>query len=178
LGTDLIHFKDELVRIGNIDLRAQGDSRDALAAASQAATWGEVIRGKIQKAQELAATLKLVVLELDHVERNKVSPTITTEIARLQALIDGRFGSKPTSNPQDIKDGIIAAQALLDNVRRMRDVPPLVTRDPDDVVAQVLNDTVFGTDDGVGDSFCFKEPGAKCTYKLHLSPKKCRMMAP
>lgn len=46
---------------------------------------------------------------------------------------------------------------------------PLPHRDPDDVVAQVLNYTVFGNDDGFDGSFWFKEVGGRCRYTLNIA---------
>ena len=44
-------------------------------------------------------------------------------------------------------------------------------RDPNDVVAQVLNYADFGNDDGANGSFWFKEPGRQCRYRLHGARK-------
>ena len=45
-------------------------------------------------------------------------------------------------------------------------------RDPNDVVGQVLNYTVFGVDEGLSDNFWHKAPSGKCLYRLHISGNK------
>ena len=42
-------------------------------------------------------------------------------------------------------------------------------RDPNDVVAQVLNYTVFGSDEGCCGYFWHKDPSGSCRYRLHIS---------
>jgi hypothetical protein len=39
---------------------------------------------------------------------------------------------------------------------------------PNDVVAQVLNYTVFGYDEGFAESFWHKDPSGTCRYRLHI----------
>jgi hypothetical protein len=59
------------------------------------------------------------------------------------------------------EQGLAIAQNNLNNLKS------LAARDPSDVVAQVLNYTSFGKDEGYGDSFWYKETSGKCHYRLH-----------
>ena len=62
--------------------------------------------------------------------------------------------------------GFALAQKYLDALESFQNAK----RDPNDVVAQVLNYTVFGNDEGNGDSFWYKETSGKCQYRLRISP--------
>jgi hypothetical protein len=53
----------------------------------------------------------------------------------------------------------------------MRESSTQVRPDSSDVVAQVLNYTDFGNDDGADGNFWFKESGSKCRYRLHRAGK-------
>ena len=64
--------------------------------------------------------------------------------------------------------GFKDAKTKLDELEMLQNAQ----RDPDDVVAQVLNYTVFGKDEGSGDSYWFKDPKGTCLYRLHIAFQK------
>ena len=79
--------------------------------------------------------------------------------------------------PQDNKEALAwyakaAAQGYKDAKDRLDKLEAAqnVKRDPNDVVAQVLNYTVFGNDEGFDDNFWYNDLG-KCHYRLHFSDK-------
>jgi hypothetical protein len=69
------------------------------------------------------------------------------------------------------EQGVKEAKAKLDEIESAA----VDRRDPDDVVAQVLNYTAFGKDDGLNENYWFKEPGSNCRYTRHSSLAGDRM---
>jgi TPR repeat protein len=96
-------------------------------------------------------------------------------VASLYNEVDKRFpGLTPDASVQALnwyqraadagnKEAAIAAQGL----RARMQARTVTTRDPNDVVAAVLNFTTFGNDDGANGRFWFQDPANKCHYLLH-----------
>ena len=107
--------------------------------------------------------------EAAEAEARRKAAEAEAEAQHKAAVADEAEGEREVAEAEAAKQ---AAKAEAQQKAAEAELQVNAKRDPNDVVAQVLNYTVFGNDEGSGDSYWFKDPAGKCLYRLHIAVRR------
>lgn len=141
-----------LFMTGNRDISADWKQADSLLRAA-GSNWAAL--PSTPASAEAASSIGAWYYALSNEAPSQIPDAITQSLAWYQRAADGGSSKAAT-----------IAGALR---AKIRDTQPAADRDPNDVVAAVLNFTSFGNDDGSNGRFWYKDPTSKCRYLLHKS---------
>jgi hypothetical protein len=114
----------------------------------------EIAAPDLEAAKPSDGTTEVPTLPKPATDRTTVDRPSDREVSTREPLAAGgeAQNTKPATEPRTPSSEAVAT----------------VQQDPNDVVAQVLNYTVFGNDNGMGGSFWYRTTTAQCSYALHV----------